>query len=202
MAVRVTESEPTEAEIEAAEAYLRAQEAKSVAVPEVIPPQGRDKGEWSMGDPACMDRLCRAIIHADGDFETARVQSGCPEEIFWSLIDDDNFETRYRKLCFKLKVLPGLPAAQEAAMKEGGAYGMAQAINTSLKEDPNEAERAKMQSLRVGGKQAYIRTLRDIRDRAAKMLMMLEGAQTADDRLLHSYARDIAHSPKELEVGG
>jgi hypothetical protein len=161
----------------------------------------QDRSEWSLDDPNAASRLIRAIIENDGDFDAAKSLTACPDDVFYGILDDEGFEQQYKRMAFKMKALPHLGDAMQAAMKDGGAYGMSQALNASPKSDMKDEEVDKLRVLRAGGKQAYIRVLLGLQERIRKALLMLQGTGRLSPEEQAALVTEVAGPQQEAIVG-
>lgn len=185
-----------DAEMEAAEAYIAAQQAKGLSLEQieaslVKPARGKKrsakpkpvshgttevipappKQEWSVADPSSMDRAVKAVI-AHGDYEVARAATGCPQDVWDQILADPKFSDRYRAQV-ELSLLPSLPKALQEAM--GTPYGTKIAFEVARGIKGDEADAQQARALKSGGLKARVTALQDIIKEAGRQLEVLTG---------------------------
>lgn len=147
------------------EALVHQRRAERAAPPaELIAASPSVPGDWSPHDPGAMDRYIHACIKASRDkmaepFEAGRLACGCPPDVAASYRADPRFTTRFQQLTHETIYLANLPAAMEAAMQDGGAYGVAQMRQAAPKDDLTDDEKRRAAAFSAMGPAELLREI-------------------------------------------
>ncbi len=182
------------AKAQAALARRKAAKAKAL-VPELLP--APPKQDWSVADPASMDRAIKAVI-ASGDFDAARAATGCPQDTWDQILADPRFSDRYRT-AVEHSLLPALPGALKEAM-ESGAYGTKIAFEIARGVKGDEAEAQQARQLKAGGLRARVRALHDIIKEAGRQLEVLTGGHAPMPAEIEQIVRSVTTQDKPVSA--
>lgn len=193
----MADPEPTEAEIEAAEAFLRQQESKLVVTPEVIPADPRS--------PAFRERVIIAIVKAAGDVEKALAEIGCSWEVYKQVTDHSEWDKEVERVHHRMVVQPMLAAGKASVMQkvveDGNAYALKMLYDTSPKEKLNEEDAAYLDSMAGAPRNTLLREAKKLSAEAATLIESLEGGRRPSKQLTEQIVRDVstrAKKPKKL----
>lgn len=149
---------------------------------EVILPAVERREDWSIADPACMDRLITAVVRVR-DFDTAVTQSGCPPEMAATFRRDPSWKPRFLELLHEEMLLKHGAAAAEDAIQGGGAYSWKVFLDSAPKTTLDEAQQAELRAFKRGGMKGRIKALDDLIREAWRQREILSGGEylPADD---------------------